>query len=136
MTRAKLFSILNGVISCSTVVLIVALTLSLRKGLIEPVKSGFYCGDRSLYYPIKEEAVPTNVLIAVGVLAAVLITGLSEFFNERSTSNSAKSGAAICGHNLPKWIVKSLRAFLLFLLGLCMTALFVELGKISTGILR
>ena len=122
----------NGAI----VVLIVAFTLSLRKGLIvEPVKAGFFCGDTSIQYPEKHESVSTNVLIVVGVLSVLVITGIIEFFNQRNCAIEKKSSC--CGVNgANQWFINAVRNFLMFLLGLCITALLVELGKAYSGVLR
>lgn len=125
--------ILAVVGNSSIVILLVAITLALRKGIIGNVtKVGFFCGDPSIQYPIKKESISTSVLLMVGVISALVLTLLTEFLRVKRSPQKQ----SVCGLSLPKWVIRGLIGFGMFLFGLCVTALIVDLGKVSSGVLR
>lgn len=112
---------------------IVAATYVLRKGyVVEPAKKGFFCGDQSLRYPLKEEAVSTNLIIVLGTFTVLTLAAVAEYFDERAKDRLP----CCCVFPVPNWIYQTLRTFGLFLLGFSVMVMLVELGKITTGILR
>ena len=91
---------------------------------------------QSLYYPLREEAVSTKLIIAVGSISAFLIACGAEYFNAEALPLRRKP-PTLCGLiPIAAWLLRAVRVFLLYLLGFCVTVLLFELGKASTGVLR
>ncbi len=117
---------------------LLALTLAIRKGLIfPPVRNGFFCGDPSLHYPIKEESVSTGIIVAVGSIAVLAIACATEYgYGDQNVDGSSSRHIR---RRLPAAATQLLRGgkvFLFFLIGFCSTVFLFELGKVTTGILR
>ncbi len=111
---------LNGLAAAA----LIAVTLAFRKGLLTtPPKRGFFCGHSTIRYDVVEEVISTNVLLFGGCITVFVVIVAVDALQRR-----------------PKkffpWILRPLKTFAAFLLGLCTTALFVEVGKASSGVLR
>ena len=87
----------------------------------------------SIRMPLKEESVSTGIVIGVGSITLFIVAAWTEYF-QSPPSNRRLSWS--CKIKVSGWLVSTVRSFFAFLLGLCVTALLVELGKISSGVLR
>lgn len=134
MKSAK--AIASCVINVVLVALVVTLTLALRSGIVTPVKRGFFCGDRSIRYSHPEsESVSTKLVIVIGTVGTFLLFSITEYCLSISKRKRSRS-TLFCGFQVSEWIVRTAKLYLYFLLGFCISILLVELGKISTGVLR
>lgn len=130
--QTRLKNAANFAVNAALVVALVAVTLAFRKGVVSTPKRGFFCADPSIRYNVVPEAISTNVLLASGTFAAfVLILVL-----EAAAVEAAKTGDEKKNRRLLRWLIASAKNFAAYLLGLCSTALIVEVGKCSTGVLR
>lgn len=115
--------------------LLVAATLIMRKGFWPPVRTGFFCGDMSIHYPIKPESSPSNSLLLGGIVVTFVMLVLTDVlemkpFTMDSTQKRTKR------ENIKRCLGRSLSSFGLYLFGLCLSVFLTELGKRFSGVLR
>jgi phosphatidate phosphatase len=111
----------------SAIVFTIALPIGILWFFIEPANHGFYCGDESLSYPLKNNTISNAVLciFCIGV-PIVLICSIEWLFPpSTSTNNSSKEKI----RNICLTIVDHL-------FGVAVTVLFTITANFSIGRLR
>ncbi|KAL4236593.1 hypothetical protein ACF0H5_004978 [Mactra antiquata] len=94
-----------------------------------PYEQGFFCDDISLSYPYKEDTVSTSLLIAFGFIVSSFIVIIVELLN----GIESKCKGSWC---TTKSVVFCIKRYAVFLVGMAIQLLIVEVIKNMMGVLR
>eukprot|EP00794_Sanderia_malayensis_P008194 gene8195-9072_t len=108
-----------------------------------PFNRGFFCNDESIQKPyVTKQAVPTNVLIAVGIILPIIIIYLSDVTNYLLYSKpfnlkSDETKVSFLGClQVRAWIYRMHARVWYFAIGGIVTVFFTNIGKHMVGRLR
>ena len=145
LRHPRTLAILSRTASGIAFLALAALTLAMRKGIILPaVKTGFYCGDASLRYPIKEETAASKSLLFGGLVLIFVQLALTEWFGKSRGSGvkevasklDSEKDSGAKRRSVSAAITATFKGFYYALFGLCATVFMTELGKRYAGVLR
>ena len=111
----------------SVIVLTIALPIGILWFWIEPANRGFYCGDESLSYPLKNNTISNAVLCIFSIGIPIVLVCLIEWLVPSSISNN----------NLSKVKIKIIALTIVDqLFGVAVTVLITIVAIFSIGRLR
>lgn len=115
----------------------------LEAGLFPATKNGFFCGDKSISYPLQEQTISTNGLLLVTGIVSITVISVVEFvasLEKQSLPIWCSKPTRHCTPNLCEamqvWHKRAMKTMLIFLWYFMVNVIMTDAIKITVGSLR
>ncbi|XP_034104035.1 putative phosphatidate phosphatase [Drosophila albomicans] len=132
---SKYSKLLRGICDLLLWAALTTASLLLMK-LVKPFKRGFFCGDESLSYPLKESTIGSLMLIGITLTVPTAVIVVVELFKQLPLGPGGREAAKRDGYRLGHRIGQLYKQAGYYLFGLAMLTFSTVLTKLCIGRLR
>ncbi|XP_052848234.1 putative phosphatidate phosphatase [Drosophila gunungcola] len=104
--------------------------------LVRPFRRGFFCGDESLGYPLRESTIGHQLVIAIALAVPTAVIAVVELFKQLPGAGPTRESGKRDGCRMGQRLGQLYRQALFYLYGLAMVTFTTMLSKLCIGRLR